>query len=215
MSPRGSRPAEATETANTEMSPGTALPRSERWIPLVFALVVALLPIQYWFAKVNSRGEPYPALLMPAFEGTQTDRHGLASGESVTIVVSFEDGTESTVPLRMLFARAKSSQIMAMAHIALKPKPAPPIDRSTDSASLREFLKRHVVPGLPLSTARINYWSGPDPLTVEWLRARMRELFPGRRAIRVTVGWSLDTYAWQADRWIRQRTGVLSLDVPL
>ena len=192
-----------------------ARPQSERWIPFVFALVVILLPTQYWFARANPWGEPYPALLMPAFEGTQTDGHGRASGESVAIVVSFGDGTVESVPLRTLLARAPSSHIMAMAQIALKPKPSPPVDRPASPSSLRELLKRHVVPGLPLRAARISYWSGPDPLTVEWLQTRMRELFPGRRAIRVTVDWSVDTYVWQADRWIRQQTRALSLDVPL
>ena len=203
-------PPEVADAATEE-----ACPRSERWIPLVFALVVVLLPTQYWFARANPWGEPYPALLMPAFDGTQTDRHGRVSGESVAIVVSFGDGTTESVPLRTLLAAAPSSHIIAMAQIALKPKPSPPVDRPTSPSSLRELLKRYVVPGLPLRAARIQYWSEPHPLTVEWLRTRMRELFPGRRAMRVTVDWSVDTYVWQADRWMRQQTRTLSLDVPL
>jgi hypothetical protein len=66
----------------------------------VFALVVVLLPAQYWFARASPWGEPYPALLMPPFDGTRTDRHGLPSGESVAIIVSFGDGTVESVPLR-------------------------------------------------------------------------------------------------------------------
>jgi len=204
-----------TSSETLDPAPQPARPRSERWIPLVFALVVVLLPAQYWFASTNPWGEPYPALLMPSFAGTGTDGHGLPSGESVTIVVSFEDGTVESVPLRTLLARAPSGQIMAIAHIALKPKPPPPLDSPTSPSSLRGFLKRHVLPGLPLRMARMNYWAGPDPLTVEWLRTRMRELFPGRRATRVAADWYVDTYVWHADRWMRQRTRSLSLDVPL
>jgi len=181
----------------------------------VFALVVVLLPAQYWFARASPWGEPYPALLMPPFDGTRTDRHGRPSGESVAIVVSFGDGTIESAPLRTLLAMAPSGQMMAIAHIALKPKPPPPLDSPTAPSSLRGFLKRRVLPGLPLRMARMNYWSGPDPLTVEWLRTRMRELFPGRRAMRVTADWYVDTYVWHADRWMRQRTRSLSLDVPL
>jgi hypothetical protein len=181
----------------------------------VFALVVVLVPIQYWFAKANPRGEPYPALLMPAFDGAATDAQGLVSGESVAITVTFEDGTEKPVPLRTLFARAPSSYIMAMAHIGLKPKPAPPVEAPIAPSSFRELLKHRVVPGVSLSAARRYYWSGPDPRTVAWLRTRMRELFPGRRAMRVTVDWYVDTYGWNADRWIRRQTRTASLEMPL
>ncbi|HEU4439428.1 MAG TPA: hypothetical protein VFT36_09255 [Methylomirabilota bacterium] len=188
-------------------------PRSERWIPWLFALVAVVLPLQFWFARANPRGEPYPAILLPAFDRVATDADGRVLAESVTIVVRFADGTIEPLPLRTLFARAPSSHIMAMAQIALKPKPEHPAEAK--DSRLREWLKRYVAPGLALSTARRHYWSGPDPGTVSWLRARVQELFPDRRPSRIGVEWYVDRYEWQADRWVRQRDRTASLELPL
>ena len=188
-------------------------PPSERWVPWLFAVVVILLPLQFWFARVNPWGEPYPAILLPAFDRVATDADGRVVAESVAIVVRFADGTVEPLPLRALFGRAPNSHILAMAQIALKPKPAPPAG-SKDSR-LREWLKRYLAPGLALGTARRHYWSGPDPGTVSWLRRRVHELFPDRHPSRIGVEWYLDRYAWQAGRWVRQRDRTGSLDVPL
>jgi hypothetical protein len=184
-------------------------------IAILFAVVAILLPIQFWFAKTNSRGEPYPALLMPAFDGTSSDARGLASGRSVTVTVTFDDGTVEPLPLRRLFARAPSSHILALAEIGLKPKPSPPVGYARSPGSFRELLKQHVLPGLSLANARRYYWSGPEPETVDWLRARVGELFPGRPARGVRVEWRVDTFVWETSRWKRRHTPSLSLDIPL
>jgi hypothetical protein len=193
------------------MTPAS-LPRSVRCIPLLFALVAVLLPVQFWLARV--RGEPYPAVLLPAFDRVATDAEGRTVAESVAIVVRFADGSVEPLPLRALFARAPSSHIIAMAQIALKPKEAPPAAEPPRSA-LRAWLEGNVAPGLRLGTARRRYWSGPEPGTVSWLRARMHELFPGRRPARIDVQWYVDRYAWQAGRWVRQRDPTVSLEMPL
>lgn len=186
-------------------------PRSEQWVPRLFAVVVVLLPLQFWFARM--RGEPYPALLLPAFDQVATDADGRVVAESVAIVVRFADGTVEPLPLRTLFARAPSSHILAMAQIALKPKPPPPA--ASKHSRPREWLEAYVAPGLALSTARRLDWSGPDPETVSWLRRRVHELFPGRQASRIEVEWYVDRYAWQADGWARQRDRTVTLEVPL
>lgn len=185
--------------------------RSERWVPWLFAAVAVLLPIQFWFARV--REEPYPAVLLPAFDRVPTDAGGRVVAESVALTVRFPDGTVEPLPLRTLFARAPSSHIMAMAQIALKPKPGHP-PGSTPSR-LRAWLERHVAPGLAPRRARKRYWSGPEPGTVAWLRARVHELFPDREATGVDVQWYVERYAWQADGWTRQRDRTASLHVPL
>lgn len=188
--------------------------RSERGIALLFAVVAILLPFQYWIARTSVRGEPYPALIMPAFDGLAANPDGAIPAESVAVAVTFADGAVEPVPLRALLAGAPSSHIMAMAHIALKPKPPAPPARPAGSW-WREWIKEHVAPGLALSAARRHYWAGPDPRTVAWLRARVQELFPGRRAAAVTVEWYADTYEWRTDRWLRQRNRTASLKVPL
>jgi hypothetical protein len=188
--------------------------RSEQWIVRLFVVVVGLLPVQYWIARTSVLGEPYPALIMPAFDGRVTTSDGKIPAESVGVVVTFADGTVEPLPLRTLFARAPSSHIIAMAQIALKPKPPRPLDRPPDPW-WRALIKQYVVPGLALRAARTQYWSGPDPRTVAWLRARMQEVFPGRRASEVRVEWYSDTYEWRGDRWQRQRNRTTSLTVPL
>lgn len=205
----GSRPPASNPTRHE------ATPRSERLIALIFALAAILLPVQYWFARTNWRGEPYPALLMPAFDRTSRDGRGLASGQSATVTVTFDDGTVEPLPLRRLFARAPSSHILAMAEIGLKPKPSPPVGAARSPESFRELLEQHVLPGLSLATARRYHWSGPEPETLEWLRTRVRELFPGRRARGLRVEWRVDTFVWETDRWARRQAPLLSLDVPL
>jgi hypothetical protein len=151
---------------------------------------------------------------MPAFEGSMTNARGLVSTPSVDIVVIFADGTVGRLPLRTLLAPAPSSHIMAMARIALRPKRPPPADEP-DSGTLPERLKRRIAPGLALSTARVHYWSGTEPGTIEWLRTRMQEIYPDRPVKQVRVDWYRDTYTRQAGRWNRDRAPVVSLDVPL
>jgi hypothetical protein len=109
-------------------------PGSARWVAWLFAVVAVLPPIQLWIARV--RGEPYPTLLLPAFDRVATDADGRVVAESVAIIVRFADGAVAPLPLRTLFARAPNSRIMAMAQIALKPKPPPPAE-SADSDACR------------------------------------------------------------------------------
>lgn len=189
-------------------------PGSARWVPWLFAVVAVLLPIQCWFARTSVFGEPYPALIMPAFDGLATNPDGRIPAESVSVIVTFADGAVEPMPLRMLFAGAPSSHIMAMAQIALKPKPPRPPARPPDPW-WRALIKQYVAPGLALRAARTQYWSGLDPRTVAWLRAKTQAVFPGRRAAAVTVEWYADTYEWRADRWQRQRNRTTSLTVPL
>jgi hypothetical protein len=179
----------------------------------LFVVVAVLLPVQYWIARTSVLGEPYPALIMPAFDGLVTNPDGAIPMESVAVVVTFADGAVEPVPLRTLFGGAPSSHVVAMAQIALKPKPPRP-DRPQDPW-WRAVIKQYVVPGLVLSAARKQYWSGPDPRTVAWLRARLQEVFPGRRAAAATVEWYADIYEWRGDRWQRHRNRTTSLTVPL
>lgn len=104
----------------------TARPRSERWIVRLFVVVAVLLPVQYWIARTSAFWEPYPALIMPAFDGLVTNPDGTIPGGSVAVVVTFADGGAEPVPLRPLFGGALSSHVVAMAQIALKPKPPRP-----------------------------------------------------------------------------------------
>jgi len=65
-----------------------ARPRSERWIVRLFVVVAGLLPAQYWIARTSDLGEPYPALIMPAFDGLVTNPGWavLVAGVVLTIV---------------------------------------------------------------------------------------------------------------------------------
>jgi hypothetical protein len=180
----------------------------------VFVVVAVLLPVQYWIARTSVWGEPYPALIMPAFDGPVTNPDGTIPAGSVAVDVTFADGGVESVSLHTLFAEAPSSHVVVMAQIALKPKPPAPPARPAGSW-WRELIRQYVAPGLVLSAARRQYWSGPDPRTVAWLRARVQEVFPGRRPAAVTVEWYDETYEWRGDRWHRHRDRTTSLTVPL
>jgi hypothetical protein len=71
-------------------------------IKVLFAAVAILFPLQYWFAKYVT--EPYPALLLPSFEGARLDAAGRLAIENAEVVVSLENGATETISLRTLFA---------------------------------------------------------------------------------------------------------------
>jgi hypothetical protein len=187
---------------------------SERWIKFLFAAVIVLFPLQYWFAKCVT--EPYPALLLPSFEGGLLDAAGEVSTETADVSVTFLGGTTQVISLRSLFADAPSSQFQEMARCALHPKPGgiPPTDLWSD-AHWKRFVPWGLFPGFTQAKIRRQYWSGVEPPTVEWLRGRMKDLFPGRTVERIEVVWYTATCS-ERNQWkIAQRTPGPRLEIKL
>ncbi|HKQ60101.1 MAG TPA: hypothetical protein VJS92_02375 [Candidatus Polarisedimenticolaceae bacterium] len=149
----------------------------------LFALVVALQPVQYLF--IAQFGEPYPALTMPRFAGTLTDERGDIRARNVIAEVRFDDGGTAELSYDRLLAEAPVSHRDRIMEFVFAPRGAP-------SASVSAW-KRRFLPGL---AARYEGPTRPtpDPRTVAWLGERLGALFPGRRARGVTFRWFFEIY---------------------
>jgi hypothetical protein len=180
----------------------------ERRIQLLFVAVAIVFPFQYWFAKHVT--EPYPALLLPSFKGTAVNEAGEFAFESADVVVAFGDGASQTVSLRTLFADAPSSQFKAMAKIALKPKRA-----GSPPPRLRTPGLEDMIPGYVLSQIRHYYWSGVELGTVNWIRGRIKALFPNRTVLRVDVVWYTEVCILREGQLTRHRRHDAAVEIPL
>ena len=178
---------------------------SERWVKLLFATVIVLFPLQYWFAKCVT--EPYPALLLPGFEGGPVNAADQVSIETADVSITFFGGKMQVISLRSLFADAPSSQFQVMAYYALYPKPGgvPPADLWSN-ARWKRLIPWRAFPGFTQGKIRRQYWSGVESATVEWVRGKMIDLFPAQTVERVDVIWYNATYS-ERNAWkIAQRT---------
>ena len=67
-------------------------------------------------------GEPYPALMMPAFAGTRTAPDGSIGVTSIEAIVRFSDGTATTLPIKTLLAPIPRMTTMeASEHVFRRP----------------------------------------------------------------------------------------------
>jgi len=178
---------------------------SERWVRFLFATVIVLFPFQYWFAKCVT--EPYPALLLPGFEGGVFNAAGEVSIEPADVSITFLGGKKQVISLRSLFADAPSSQFHVMAYYALHPKPGgvPPANLWSNARWKRVILWR-LFSGFTQGKIRRQYWSGPEPATIEWVRGRMKDLFPRQTVERVDVIWYTEIYSKHNHWKITQRS---------
>lgn len=174
-----------------EMQPRVAAVR------FTFALVAALFPIQYLIAK--RLAEPYPAIMMPGFEGARTDSSGAYVLGKADVVVTFRDGTQDSVSLRTAFAGAPSSQFWTVAEGILRPRLAP----AAPSPGRRRSLAR-LLPGYQQFKDHRWYWAGIAPETSLWLEHRLMELFPGRVPVSATVRWFKETVRPSGGNFARQ-----------
>ena len=120
-----------------------------------------------------------------------------------------------TITIRKLLERAPSSQFQAMADIALKPKFSGPPPASLWSAFLSNELLQQVAPGYVLSKTRRRYWTGIERPTADWIRRRVKELFPGHTAARADIVWYTDVFTWDGHHMSRHRTRTNTIVVPL
>ena len=67
-------------------------------------------------------GEPYPALMMPAFAGTRTAPGGSIGVTSIEAIVRFSDGTATPLPIKTLLAPIPRTTTMeASEHVFRRP----------------------------------------------------------------------------------------------
>jgi hypothetical protein len=154
-------------------------------IRLLFAAVILWQPIQYLIAV--RFGEPYPALIMPAFAGTLVDREGNIRFGDVKCKVLLQDGRTTLLSAYDLLSVAPSAHHGAiMAHMFSPP--APPIDPWPAGS-----LKARLFPGRALSRIRKTQ-NILDPQTKDWLKHRLETIYPGEEPESITFVWYEDVF---------------------
>lgn len=139
--------------------------RSVRWL---FIGVLVLLPAQYALVGVigHYHSEPWPALVLPAFQTTWEQGQPIRV-ERIVLEVTFEEGGQSSIPVESLLAPLPHSQ-----H--------------------RGFFRAQCQPARLSGTPRTERCLHPD--AASWLRQQTAGLFPGRSPTRLDVIWNHLTY---------------------
>lgn len=168
----------------------------KRQIAGVFVALIVAFPMQYLFARTF--GEPYPALMMPAFSGARLNSEGRVGVLRARVVWHLDGALTNEMTLRRLFEKAPSSHFEAMARNALLPR-AQPLPKSGlwGTTPLKEMVLRKVLPGYVLNRVRSRYWEGVSPDVVQWLKQRGKELHPDNPPKGVEVIWQREQFTWE------------------
>jgi hypothetical protein len=165
---------------------------------LLFVCTVLLLCGQWVLMRVG--GEPYPALLMPAFEGDGGYRAGVVETTRMDVVLVQSDGSQRTFQPSDLFSDFDSSYQRSLALKFLSPTRTQPEARSPDGprGSLRR-LSRQLIPGLHRGQRQRD---APDNQTSlqGWLKSRVVQLLPNQEVTRVEFQWFNELVSVAGDR---------------
>lgn len=155
-------------------------------VRLIFIAAIAVLAAQSVF--INRYGEPYPAIMMPGFEGSGGYQEGQVK------IVRFEavfvaDGEEFSFQPKVLLNEFPISHHGAISESSLKPRlPSPPAAPPSRLGSLRDAL----FPGY--AGRRMSRVSPETAASLRnWLQSRGRDLVPGRQVSRVEIRWFRET----------------------
>jgi hypothetical protein len=156
-------------------------------IRALFLALMLWMAIQY---LITARyGEPYPALAMPSFAGTLTDRNGNTRIQNVKCKVLFRDGGEAWTSEYDLLSQAPSAYHDAIMRHMFGPVP-------TDPPRLPRRLTALLFPGRFLSRYR-EAQQELDSQTRLWLKRRMQALYPSQTVTAVTFVWYADIFNLQ------------------
>jgi len=150
-----------------------------------FAAVLVLLGLHYVF--IVRYGEPYPAVTMPAFTGTNAAPDGSIRWVTVIARVRFADGGTAELLPRDLLAEAPASHRMSIMREQFDVPPEPPAPPPAPSS--RGELRRRLFPIERIRYER-RFVQYTPPETHEWLRRRLGVLYPDRQPALVTFVWS-------------------------
>jgi len=153
-------------------------------IKLLFAAVILWQPLQYMIAA--KFGEPYPALIMPAFAGTMTDGDGNIRLRNVRCKILFQGDEVAWLPAHELLSPANGHDAAIVSHMF---GPSSATANPWPSGSL----KARLFPGRALSRAR-SAQKELDPQTKDWLERRLNNLYPSRRPETITFIWYEDVF---------------------
>lgn len=130
----------------------------------LFVVALIALPLQYalvGLAGLTGWPEPWPAIVLPGFQGVW-DRQDYFDVPQAVFHVHFADSTRSVVPVGAVFR-----QLPASHHLGI--------------------LRRQFMPASMSGSSRSELGRGPD--TRRWLHDRLGVLFPDVPAERLDVVW--------------------------
>ena len=151
----------------------------------LFAAILVLLGLHYVF--IARYGEPYPAVTMPAFAGTNAEPDGSSRWVTVIARVRFADGSTAELLPRELLAEAPTSHRMSIMRRQFDVPPEPPAH--PPAPSFGRELRRRLFPIERIRYER-RFVQYTRPETQEWLRRRLGALYPHREPALVTFVWS-------------------------
>jgi hypothetical protein len=152
----------------------------------IFVAALALFAVQSLF--IHRFGEPYPAIVMPGFEGSGAYRVG-GGLEIETYEAAFvaANGGATTVTPRVLLQEFPDSHHATIGYCALKPTSTQ--GEPAKAASWLGRVRAAVFPGFQKTPASSECDDKLASLR-EWLTRRAATLAPGLSISRVEIRWS-------------------------
>jgi hypothetical protein len=184
------------------------LPLTTR-VRIVFVFAAALLIAQSLF--IRRYGEPYPAIVMPGFQGSGGYQDGqveLSSYEAVFVT----EGEEFSFPPKVLLEEFPDGHHGAIAFTCLWPRSEPP--QGSERGSRFARLTDVIFPGY---AARRTSRDSPEHIASlqDWLHSRARALLPDRQVSRVEIRWFRERVRVDGSEFHAEREPTGTLLVPL
>ncbi len=176
--------------------------RSKSLIATLFALPFLIVASDFALIEAGV-GEPYPAIMMPGFRGTQMNEDGTIRVQIVEPEVTFIGSAEIQRPsLATLLDPMPAGMLMptcsrffrSYPHAAGSPPPR---------VGLKAWLIDHVLPLRDRRARQVMAGNPPSPETTRWIGERVARLYPGRRGQSVTFTWFRDNYRFRDGRFDR------------
>lgn len=184
-------------------------------IRILFLSILLIFPFQLLF--VYFFGEPYPALMMPAFAGTEGAKaDGSFESTRTDILIHFTDGQTEQVSQQTLLANIPDSHHGAIMRVMFRPtgeSQTSSDDLSGDTA-LERFIQTYIVPGYVITQQRDAFETETHTETKQWLKQRIHELYPHQTPHAVEFIYYTDTlqYAHNDLRPKDQDTSLLRIE---
>jgi len=177
---------------------------TERLQPYRMLFVAATLVLPLQFALIYGRiGEPYPALMMPGFNGSLMDANGVISFHTVDVVVDLAGPPKTdNLSLAVLLAPLPAAMVMPTASLAFHSRE--PLRAIVPPRSgLKDWLVDTLLPLRQVRFRRAVTGNAPTAETIEWLRRRLHYLYPHRMARSIAFRWYRDSYSIRDGHLVR------------
>ena len=154
---------------------------------LLFLLVIAMLVAQLGYAYLAQ--EPFPSFVYPSFPGAP-DHAGPVRLLHPSLIVRFtEPDRVVEVSYKKLLSPVPGMVADAIAYTVFAPHPSNAHPRATPG-QFRLFLEQPTFTrGARTPSAELR-----DPTTVDWLRNRLAQLYPGRSPRSLEIRWDQHRY---------------------